>query len=486
MEFKLFGQELTTEDFGYGNDVENGMDVADVIDGDEVSKEMDEIATEAYAVSAQMAFGAEVHENLVAQASFGEKLASQPEQLSSSVVALATESFKSTAGLIGLTESDLGHVSDLTVESIEASPVTSMELTTEAMKDTAKKIVEQIKGLWAKLVNGAKKLVMKAVVAFNNVGKVANKLESKIGKLTGEPKELSKDDGKKLVSKLAAATITMGENKLTPGVIENLMEDLSGTKIVKLAEKFQEELFNQKNINDLVAKIDTGDVKSVQDKVNSMYDTYKKIEEESKLVAVGSKKIIEEFIKSDAYSAYIITRFDGTKISGIKVTLNSSGITGNIEKVVKLYKESDDSQEGKRKAMGVVFKLLKDTISFGTFSFQIPENKYANIEVKVFSIDELKSTSAKVTQAAVSLKGNMQSFENLLKGLNKGMDEFIKRAEKEREYEAGVYLRKISTAANYGVTKLYIDGVYNYLYNVKNSLSVLNEMSKLYSTDKSK
>jgi len=148
-----------------------------------ISHEEDVLATNAFIEAGELAHEAEsdyadmVQANVVGakldtQAAMVGTMLGKPESITSGTVAMARESMELALVALG------GGVSDYQVstESMEAAPLQALEVTTEGIKDVAKKIYESIKMVFKKIALTMKKMTAKLVVAMDGTSNLAEKM----------------------------------------------------------------------------------------------------------------------------------------------------------------------------------------------------------------------------------------------------------------------------------------------------------------------
>lgn len=144
-------------------------------------------------------------ERLEDQVILGTEAMANPELVTVATAAYARESMQLALAALGGARSDY----EVTTESIQSSPVSSLEVTTEGIKDTAKKIYEAVKNIFKKIGLTIKKLAAKLVVALDGVGKKAEKMLKNIkadSGATASETKLSSKDSSKIMNSLAAVT----------------------------------------------------------------------------------------------------------------------------------------------------------------------------------------------------------------------------------------------------------------------------------------
>ena len=119
-------------------------------------------------------------ERIEEQISHEAYLLDNPESINSDCVTLSQEALTTTAMLLGADTSTL--LNSVSQESINNDPVRAMELAHEGPVDFLVKVVNAIKGIFRKVMNSAKKLYVKLVVAMDGTAKKAQKLKTFVDK----------------------------------------------------------------------------------------------------------------------------------------------------------------------------------------------------------------------------------------------------------------------------------------------------------------
>jgi len=167
MKYGIFGK---TEMAAAVVTVADTLSTEDMILADQAFDDAAAIATEAESDYESMSQALAVGQQVEVQAALATETLEHPEVVNAATVALARESMALAVIAMGGTLSPEYAVS---TEAMQSAPVQSLEVATEGLKDTAKKIYEGIKMIFKKIALSMKKLAAKLVVALNSVGSKA-------------------------------------------------------------------------------------------------------------------------------------------------------------------------------------------------------------------------------------------------------------------------------------------------------------------------
>lgn len=169
------------------------LTIESMIECEELYAEALELGHEAHMDAIRMGQGIAVAERLEDQAVLATEAMANPELVTSATAAYARESMALAMTALGAPTTG---EAVCTTESIQASPVNALDVTTESIKSTAKKVWNAIKMVFQRIGLAMKKLVVKLVVVMNRTGKKAEKMlknfkadkaaTPKEGKLTGK------------------------------------------------------------------------------------------------------------------------------------------------------------------------------------------------------------------------------------------------------------------------------------------------------------
>jgi len=174
--YGIFGQlavESREENVGETNVVEE-------IAAEEAYADALAIESEIVAGVAAMSQAQVAADRVEAQISHESMLLANPEQINVGCVALSQESLATTALLLGADASILAPA--VSQEAAEANPVSAMQIAKEEKDNFLDKVIKSIKAIFNKVMNAAKKLYVKLVVAMDGTAKKAQKLKKHIEK----------------------------------------------------------------------------------------------------------------------------------------------------------------------------------------------------------------------------------------------------------------------------------------------------------------
>jgi hypothetical protein len=160
-----------------GVPAEGEMIVEEVVEGDTAADEVNEVVAELQEDQASMEDAMEVGDELQESIDENEELLETPEAVDETAVVVAQEHLKTCMRVLGV---DTAEVMVPSRESAKESPVTAMRLSVESAKEWLARIWESIKAIFAKMVNGMKKLWVKLVMVANRSEKSAAALKAKL------------------------------------------------------------------------------------------------------------------------------------------------------------------------------------------------------------------------------------------------------------------------------------------------------------------
>ena len=145
-------------------------------------------------------------DRIEAQVAHEELLLATPEKINVGCVALSQEALSTTAMLLGAPADALAAA--VSLEAAESNPVSAMQVSQEGAKDFLKKVIESIKAIFRKVMNSAKKLYVKLVVAMDGTSKSAIKLKKYILKDLKDAKAKEANFSDKVAKKLRTIVYT--------------------------------------------------------------------------------------------------------------------------------------------------------------------------------------------------------------------------------------------------------------------------------------
>jgi len=416
MGFKLFDQvDLSTEDMG----LNEPLDIDVVIATQEALADIADIEKQCETTANSIDLAETITANMNAQVATEEAVLATPEAITASTVILSQESILHTAMLLGAEDT----LASISVESIEANPVTSLELSIEEKKSLIARIVETIKIGFAKFINMIKKIYVKAVVAMTGIEKQAKTLRDKL-----------KDDKKK-----AAGTI-----KITDDVSTKI-----GKKLGAPIKAFGP-LENGKYIEFMT---DT----ATMDTLEKLFDTMSK----------GSDHIKNSFTKGEKITGAELTTmmYDSSsemmKEEGLVVRVEGRSITtlrGDFKKLKALDpKEKFSRKDATAILTDMTFSIQKkETGDLGGFT----SVSYDSL-IKI--MDDLKKPS-----------GKLDKFVSANKKLEGKITKRIEKIGKKEEDIAELPLVKFG---NVIATKVSLDRTLGYINGMKNIMFYVSTLA---------
>jgi len=382
---KLFDILGTESEENTGAPVE--LTTESIISADATMDELASCASDVILYSDGIAMATEALDDFEDKRVMLDKLAAAPESITPAVTVLALESITSTAAKLG-TGFKLKDVEGLSGVAINDAPISGIEVGQESIKDTAKKILEQIKALWAKLVNGAKKLVLKAVVAFNDVAGKAEALKTQINKLKDEQtkKKFDEKEAKKIANKLGVIAIDSGA--ITAKGVEGLNSALSGMDASGLATGLNGALSGL--YNTVIFK----GVKSADDIITKLNVVKTVATTHLKKQTGGVLSKIYTIVDKNSNGPRLITRFDGSSVSGIEISIE--------EDLVK--KKASDVIDDDKKVAGLAAKAF----NIGSFSEKLKSSDVEKAKVDVWSLADIKTAVGSAASVADEVKSTMK------------------------------------------------------------------------------
>ena len=178
-------------------DSEGKIEVTDVIAAEEAEAEVAEINNAIEAENEVIEENQEIAEELEEVAEANETLINEaPEQVTPEQVVAAEQAFVHALGRARLNRGEMLKIrqySKVSHESMVNSPLQSLRVTQEGIKDFLRNLWDQIKTLIGKVVGTIQKLFQKAKLLFVNLEKKAKALDAKAkylkGNVTLEPEE---------------------------------------------------------------------------------------------------------------------------------------------------------------------------------------------------------------------------------------------------------------------------------------------------------
>ena len=301
MGFKLFDQvDLATEDIALSA---APLNIETVIATQEAFADIADIEKEHDNIHATISLANTVASNLGAQVSQESALLTKPESVTAGAVILSQESLVATAKLLGAE----GTLAGLSVESMEANPVTSLELSIEEKQSLIKRVIETIKVLFKKFSAMFKKLYAKVLVAMTGTSTQIEKLKTEIADMKEFVVAKDNENVLKVVNgKLGAAVKLTGAAK-----VDKAFVDLS--------------LNMSKTEDGLALYAIPSYVSGVATDIDSAYG---KLKDENKGSDV--KALIDEVLKG--YSKTLV-RFDGKSVKNLTVV--GPEVDEKAEKITK-------------------------------------------------------------------------------------------------------------------------------------------------------
>lgn len=421
MGFKLFDQvDLGNE--AMSPIVAEPMDIETVIATQEAFAGIADVEKEYENANATIALANTVTGNLEAQIAHESAILAKPESITGATVVLSQESLIATAKLLGAE----GTLAGLSIESIAANPVTSLELSIEEKQSLIARVIETVKVLAKKFVAMLKKLYTKAVVAMSGVSKQAGDLSKEIAGVK-DGADVKVEDGGKLAqlinAKFGAAMFVLESKDPGSNLIAGIFAKLEGlNKTADIAS----------GTATLIAGID----KAISDLGE-------------KVAGKDLAKTVAELAIADGQ----VVRFDGASVKTIKTSKPTI----------------DEGKEySKKEAINAIAQ-----ITFSVTSEKAPlvkgiaEIKFANLATMAVetgkAADTLKSFSDSVNKA---IEGAVKN----VKGLKEGDD--------DKKYLPATKM------ANVMISNVGMDLILGYLGAVKGSLSVTNAVFKLSKGEK--
>ena len=368
--------------------------------------------------------------NLNKQVDAEKALAETPEKVTADSAVLSMETLQVTAALLGAEIEPA-----VSAEAIEADPVESLRLATEAKASFMQKSIENIKLLFKKFVTWLKKLYTKAVVAMTGISKQAENLAKSMEDAKDAKSDIKVDEAmaKLIKGKVGALVIELGKGKLDANLGSAVADSASDTKLVSAIGGLVDEL-----------------VKTIEAELKALE---------------GDKKVKGSDILG--------------KISGITQTAQlfeggASGEEGAVSKTVKfsgmsakkisfkLPKVDAEKEYTAAEAAGLIRQ-----VSFGTTT-----KTYEDKDLKVDSVkyaDVVKSVKALVAPAK-DIKKYMDEVEKTVAAVEKTVEGLSKE-----ENEAYVPVVKF---ANVIISNIAMDLVLGAVGNIKSTLSVANACFK--------
>ena len=413
MGFKLFDQvDLSTEDMG----LNEPLDIDVVIATQEAFADIADIEREHENTQATIALADTVTSNLEAQVAHESAVLAKPESITAATVILSQESLVATAKLLGAEDTLAG----LSVESMEANPVTSLELSIEEKQGLIKRVIETIKVLFKKFVTMFKKLYTKALVAMTGIAKQAEALEKEI-KETKDGKDVEVKDGEKLAKLINAKLGAVIEREKASGVDKTLLTTLMST----VANLGKTGAFASAT-SDLVSVIEKS-TKDLKDEVEGK--DLKKIIDDMEAVGMG------------------VLRVDGNTIKKTKMT----------------RPEVDEGKKyTKQQAIDVIAK-----VSYGVESKKAEEKK----GLGKIAFSDLAEMAKALVEPAKGLKKFAENVDKSIENASKTIEK-LKEGEDDKKYLPATKM------ANVMIANVGIDMVLGYIGAVKGSLAVVTAAFK--------
>lgn len=395
----------------------------------EIEKDLDAVATMEVAV-----------ESLEGQIANMDALASKPESVTGSVVQMSIESLASTAALLGAGQEDLDSRYQVSVEAAEANPVSSLEVSNEGAKEFLKKVIASIKAIIAKVMNSAKKLFTKLVVAMDGTANKAKKLTKSVDQLKGEPKKAKFSKERSLIISKRMGALLGTENKSKVADFDDVAAMEKGIKIndaVKVAEAAA------KAVGDMAGADDS--------KAKSSYD---KIQDAMKGLK-GHKVEVSVLENNFNYSA-----------PDHKGELAVYAMTpkATTMKVIEVYTEDKD-EDAKEITRVKTLTLDKDYLD-------------KDAEIAVPSVGQIKTMVAGVIVLAKNTKKVSGDAMKSIDALDKALDKMAK--DDEGSYIANKLKAGASTQTRDLVTGVILDGVLAYVANTKAMLVTAIDAKAMY------
>ena len=411
MSFKLFDvvDEISNEEYNGGG----VLSAEEAILADDAYAEALELGHEAEKISAVTDIALNSIDNIEKNISLEEQLLTTPESITSGVAMISMESLISTAKILGLEET----VTTLSSEDIEASPVRALEIAIEEEKSIIAKVVDYVKKLFRKLIDGSKKLGVKIVAAFQGFEDKAKKLNKEIGDSIkkGDFKEVKIEDNlvKTIQSKIGGAIYATFNLSIFKNPVEYI-EFLSNSKL------------NSYSPTEFGSVI-KGIANKLQDKDNDPDDIKKNI-----MIGFSTNSKLNNIIH----------------ITGSKIFIIDIVTPDNLEKM--------DRKEAENFLGGLKFKShITDANN---------EEVKLGIKKVLAKPQDIQDITARITKLKKSPKEFINSVDKEIENSQKGIDKLAK--------DDSVYMKSVITYSAKFVSLVAIPRMISYGKNINGMLSV--------------
>lgn len=415
MSFKLF-DNIGIEDLN--ENIDTNVDMLDVIAMENDQFEADLVAGQIATGIASMENAIEVAGTLEAKITIEEAIVTAGTA-TAGIAQLAMVTLQNTAASVGMDANAFA----ISNESIESNPTTALKVSVESAKETFDKIIKQIKEFFSRMWSKIKKLAAKLMLVIGNFEKKFASLKKAADEITSDLKDGVKDkytesEGKSIANKLFRA----------------LSEDNGALKVGELTKKQAKEVVAKKTtyVKDLIAVLETakeGDLSKQTDvtmeitDLNQSYDGLPSALTNTDLALVGA-------------------RFDGTTVSGFKVTADVKEIGKNQYTMVKFT-----SFRGTAK---------KDLVA-----------KYAK-DISVLKVDEIKTLVAAGASLATQKETLVKYADEILSTTDKAIAKKPKaKEEADQDRLDSLYASTLSTV-NTNALKFSSDLLLGYVAGLRN------------------
>jgi len=419
MGFKLF-DEIGNEEFTNGEAATNvaPLDTVEMMDTTAAFESIAVLASEAEMARETIALSESVVASMESQVVCEKELMAKPESVSGATVVLSMESLNATAVILG---ADLP--AKLSSESIEASPVDSLEIAIEEKQSLIARVIVTIKAMYKKFVAILKKMYVKAAVAMNGTAKQAEALKAKISEMKdGKDIEVDEKLLKLINAKLGGAMTKLGAKEFDSKFVKDLMDRIKAGRSADAISG---------TISAMAGKIDKA-MSAAKDET--------------------SGKEVNDMIKELIPVGGIITRYDGT---GIK------SIVANAPEV------KDDAKLNKQEVVNAIAKI--------TFTNKTAEA--SKVVVKTIKWNEIAAIVGYTIPFAKDIKGFSDAVNKSVEAAEKAVVG-LKEGEDDKKY------LPVTKLANVVIANAGMDMVLGYMATIKGVLSVVAAATKSGSSDK--
>ena len=318
--YGIFGQ-LATESADKQAAIEDN--IVEEIAAEEAYADALAIESEIVAGVAAMSQAQVAADRVEAQVSHESMLLANPEQINVGCVALSQEALATTALLLGADASVLAP--SVSQEAAEANPVSAMQISIENDKNFLTKVIDSIKAIFRKVMNAAKKLYVKLVVAMDGTAKKAKKLKKHIEKdLDGSTKTKNTFDEKKseklykllAIEHLDGLTIAGGTDKISTNTLDSLNKLLEDT--TKVTEKEADKAPSDKGDNNTSNEAKPTD-NAVNNVDNEKADVVKNKLSSSTMLDISKLEKAFNYSPAGEDTKFFATSYSNTKLHGIEV-----------------------------------------------------------------------------------------------------------------------------------------------------------------------